>query len=130
MRSTKSLVTLPSAPIETPPATPLTWGWAAWTPLSMTATVTPRPVARADDVRVSDRVLDIEKIREPTASRHQIARRAFLHHARIVDDHNTIRSQRKVETVSDDDGGASAHHCFVAVDEQPLRNRIERRGWL
>src|SRR5262245_42061865 len=106
MRSTKSLVTLPSAPIETPPATPLTWRWSACTPLSMTATVTPRPVVRADDARRSDRVLDIEQIREPAAPGRQIAGRPFLHHARIVDHHNAIRAQRKIETVSDDDGGA------------------------
>src|SRR5580693_3792858 len=33
----------PSGPIETPPETAEMWGCRAWTPLSITATLTPRP---------------------------------------------------------------------------------------
>src|SRR5271168_688648 len=33
----------PSGPIETPPQTPEMWGCRTWTPLSITATLTPRP---------------------------------------------------------------------------------------
>src|SRR5688572_27491794 len=38
---------VPSAVTATPPATAPIWGWPGWTPLSITATRTPRPLAAA-----------------------------------------------------------------------------------
>src|SRR5258705_8316296 len=94
----------------------------------MTATATPRPVAGGDSTRWSVCVLNIEKIGEPAVPRHEVVGRSFLYHARLVEHDDAIGTPSQVEAMGDDDRGSSTHDRLVTIDEQALRNRIERRG--
>src|SRR5215510_4195934 len=87
-----------------PPATSPTCGCPTLTPLSITATRTPRPV----NIALEDRFDD----------------------ARARKRQHTIRAAGQLGTMGDDNRRPAAHHLLVSFGDPALRLRVERRRWL
>src|SRR5215831_9205680 len=117
----KSVGSLP-ARNDVPPRTPPTCGCSPCTPLSSSATVTPRPVrpakgASASVKRTLVRLLDRagrKQIGERLPEPEQRLGRAFLDDAAVLEHEHAVGPTRQLEAMRDENCRTASHDGLVA----------------